>query len=371
MSQHIQASYILEKKELERIENEQIRNSTMKYYQEYLKIYNDFVNSDDKDFIVEELIRLKNDLDSIEKNLSVNPIIARDISFEIRNYIYNLRTLANIARKRFIREEQIRIEKEAILKTQRQNALVDEFNRFIGEINNPAIYNFASDELKKVKEEIFQDAIVGINILNTKMNNALKEASNKLAEWKEEKLKEHKMSIINEKIESIKEELKSSKIEEKALLKERLEMIVNNLDENIDIENEISEIQKEMDQTIIDESVRREAVKAVVKQLKSQGFTINPNIKLIQNEKENYVTLHASMPSGKKAICNLTSDGKLIYRFDGYDGMTCLNDIAKFKVDLEKIYSIKLSDEKVLWNNPDEIGKDADKLSISYTNERG
>lgn len=369
MSQHIEVSYVLEKKERERIENEQIKNTTIRYYQEYLKTYNEFLSSDDREFITEELKRLKNDLDNIEKNISENPRLARDISFEIGRYIYNLKTIARNARERFILEEKIRIEKEAILKTERQNALFDEFNRCITEISNPAIYNFANNELKKIKEEIFQDAILDINVLNTKINYAIKEAGAKLAEWKEEKLKENRLSIIKEKIENIKDQLKSSSIEEKVLLEKRLNELANNLDENID--NEINDIQKEIDQTIIDENIRREAVRAVVKQLKSQGFTVSSNIMLVKNEKENYVKLHASMPSGKKAICNLTSDGKLIYKFDGYDGMTCLNDLTKFKVDLERIYSIKLSDEKVLWSNPDEIGKDADKLPTSYINEKG
>lgn len=32
-------------------------------------------------------------------------------------------------------------------------------------------------------------------------------------------------------------------------------------------------------------------------------------------------------------------------KFDNYEGMTCLKDIEKFNVDLEQIYSVKLSDE--------------------------
>ena len=51
--------------------------------------------------------------------------------------------------------------------------------------------------------------------------------------------------------------------------------------------------------------------------------------------------------------------------------MTCLKDIQKFNVDLENIYSVKLSNERVLWSNPDEIGKDGDKLLTSNTNKRG
>ena len=77
------------------------------------------------------------------------------------------------------------------------------------------------------------------------------------------------------------------------------------------------------------------------------------------------------MPSGKRAVCNLTNKGKIIYKFDNYEGMTCLKDIQKFNVDLENIYSVKLSNERVLWSNPDEIGKDAINNPDSVTNKRG
>jgi len=45
--------------------------------------------------------------------------------------------------------------------------------------------------------------------------------------------------------------------------------------------------------------------------------------------------------------------GKMEYKFDNYEGMTCLKDIERFNVDLEKIYSIKLSNERIKWQNPD------------------
>ena len=51
--------------------------------------------------------------------------------------------------------------------------------------------------------------------------------------------------------------------------------------------------------------------------------------------------------------------------------MTCLKDIEKFNVDLKNIYSVKLSDERVIWTNPDEIGKDADKLPTSHLSIKG
>ena len=42
--------------------------------------------------------------------------------------------------------------------------------------------------------------------------------------------------------------------------------------------------------------------------------------------------------------------------------MACLKDIEKFNVELKKVYSIKLSDERVLWQNPDRLSMDSNSL---------
>lgn len=51
--------------------------------------------------------------------------------------------------------------------------------------------------------------------------------------------------------------------------------------------------------------------------------------------------------------------GKLLYKFDEYEGMTCLKDIEQFNVELEQVYSISLSDERIIWENPDRLSKDS------------
>ena len=117
--------------------------------------------------------------------------------------------------------------------------------------------------------------------------------------------------------------------------------------------------------TILDGKKTSEALKQEiaeeVKQLKKQEFTVEKP-QLVQTDGKNYVKIVAKQPSGKRAICNVDLCGKIAYKFDNYEGMTCLKDIEKFNVDLEKVYSIKLSDERVLWENPDKLSMDANTL---------
>ena len=117
-----------------------------------------------------------------------------------------------------------------------------------------------------------------------------------------------------------------------------------------------------MEDAVISEEARREAVKAIYQQLKSQEFTVEAPRRFVVDGSD-YVRIVARRPSGKQAVCDIDNHGSIKYKFDKYDGMTCLKDIERFNVDLEKIYSLKLTDERVLWSNPDRLTRDANETS--------
>jgi hypothetical protein len=77
------------------------------------------------------------------------------------------------------------------------------------------------------------------------------------------------------------------------------------------------------------------------------------NIKL-QREK-NEVVMIAQKASGERAEFRVMLDGKFIYRFDGYEGQACQNDIQPFMQDLEDVYGIKVTGREEIWSNPDKI----------------
>ena len=122
-------------------------------------------------------------------------------------------------------------------------------------------------------------------------------------------------------------------------------------------ESAVEEIESGVDEEKITEEVRRQTVIAIIKQLRSQEFIVSKP-QIVDNEGESYVKITAQQPSGRRAACKIDLKGKIQYRFDHYEGMTCLKDIQKFNVDLERIYSVKLSDERVLWENPDRLTRE-------------
>ncbi len=103
---------------------------------------------------------------------------------------------------------------------------------------------------------------------------------------------------------------------------------------------------------IIDERLRRSAVKAIVGCITSRGFIVRKeNIRHIKET--DTVKISAMKPNGQKAEFSIDLNGKFIYHFQGYEGRACEKDIGPIESDLERIYGISLTDRKTIWVNPD------------------
>lgn len=385
MSHEYESEFELERQRRQEINNQRVRANTENYYARYQKIYQSLINQHLDEFIPDEIVRLKSDLDQIEKQLQDNPFAARDISMNVQGYIYGLISLGHAAKNKFEAEERARQkaieaaerkqrELEAKLRSEKLAALSKEYFTTIHSIKNPAIQNFAISDLKEVREELNNGSIADVETLRKRLNSVITLATTKAEEWKSKAIENAKNEALDAQLEDIKDMVSSQKIEDNEKKQEIIRTIEdlkkNNKGTLDEVKTKIEQVHKEIDDVLISEDVRREAVKAIYKQLKSQNFTVS-NPQLIKNGNEDFVKITATMPSGKRAVCNLTNKGKIIYKFDNYEGMTCLKDIERFNIDLEKIYSVKLSNERVLWSNPDEIGKDADKIPGSNTFTKG
>lgn len=107
---------------------------------------------------------------------------------------------------------------------------------------------------------------------------------------------------------------------------------------------------------IMDERLRRSAVKAIVGCITSKGFVVRrEDIRHIRET--DTVKITAMKPGGQKADFSIDLRGKFVYHFQGYEGRACEKDIGPMEEDLEKIYGIRLTDKKTLWSNPDKEGK--------------
>lgn len=368
MSSSYEYSYALEAAHRRQIYLNRIASTTEQFFNRYNQQYREMKNRGLAAYIPSEMSRLESDLSRIRSLLTSNPEEARDLSYEVGSYIRSMSSLASGAREQFERAERMRVEALREEREHQQSALMKEYFEILQTITNPIVVNYSISEMQQIRCEIENGRLTSSSELRKKSADVISSAEIKAVEWKEGTIKKNRQKDAEQALSEAEERLKTEKIENQEKTQEFLDKI-SKLKAGLDagtvdadtVEKQVVSIESEVDDTLISEETRRETVMAIVKQLKSQEFTVEKP-QLVQTDGKNFVKIVAKQPSGKRAICNVDLHGKIAYKFDNYAGMTCLKDIEKFNVDLEQVYSVKLSDERVLWQNPDRLSMDANSL---------
>lgn len=338
------------RRQREELNKERVRKQTAEFLTRYKERLNSMKSAGLDEFI--SLDALASDIANAEVQLQEDPYNARDISFEIETYINQLESNAKA-----IKKEQINLNKSDI---------VDFYYSEIRKISDVLVIEFAKDELNKIKDSL--SSYDGTNLstfknsLRDRILSVVKNAKIKAEEHREKKKQENIKVQTKNDLETIEAEIKNQKISEE--FKKEQEKILaqiakakNAINSNsyiLSIKGDIDEVKNKTNDFLIDEAARKEVVKNIKASLEKQDFNIT-KIAL----KDGNVIIQASRPSGKTASCKVSLDGKLNYKFDNYEGMTCVEDIEKFEKEMNDIYSIKFENKKIIWENPDRISKGA------------
>ncbi|PTY39401.1 hypothetical protein [Brachyspira hampsonii] len=318
--------------------------------------------------------RVNNKINKMEKIKKSDPKAARKISYDIESEMRHLEDIALENQRKY---------EEMLKKDSRKKELLDYYFNAIRKIEDPILFDFAKNEIEKLRDNVLNDFNLSndINIYYRRIDNGIadiiKNIEKDANEWKIKREKEKEKRILKTQIDDVEEELKNGNIELKENIEKRnkfLEQIENAKkslsSNNVNIEEinkSIENISDETDKMVITEDERKLKVKSILKTLKSHDFTVEAP-ELIKDDNGGIVKIVAKKPSGKRAVCKITLDNKLEYTFDNYEGKTCLDDMNKFEGDLEKVYSMKFSDKKILWENPDRISKNA--IDINNSDKR-
>jgi len=337
--------------------------------------YNQMLREGFYEYITDEMNRLKSDLSYIRSNLVHNPVEARDISYNVGSYISSMFSVGRAAIQQYeINERMKRAELAQEIK-ENSSELLKVYYDAIQCIKDPITRNFARPRLELLKNKIVDEMQITTNDLQSVKKNICNQVKNvteiaeaKAKEWKNQKKQENTKKDLLSQVDNLQQDVTSEVIENEKNIEELLDQIkklrieVESGDLNVDkLQSSIKKVNEEIDNIAVSESVRKETVKAIVKSLQSQEFSVDtPTI--LENQNGKFVRIVAKKPSGRRAECRIDLHGKIKYKFDSYEGMTCLKDIEKFNVDLEKVYSIKLSDERVLWENPNRISKEEKQI---------
>lgn len=368
MSSSFEYSYALEAARRRQIYLNRISNTTEQFYNRYNQQYRDMKNRGLSAYIPSEMSRLESDLSRIRSLLITDPEEARELSYEVGSYIRSMFSLASGAREQFERAEKMRVEALRAEREHQQNELMKEYFEILQTIANPIVINYSINEMQQIRNDIESGRLTNSEVLRKKSSDVIANAEKKANEWKEGTVRKNRHKDAAQAITEAEERLKTEKIENQERTQEFLDKI-SKLKSALDsgavdadtVEKQVFSLENEVDETLVSEQTRRETVLAIIKQLKSQEFTVEKP-QIVQTDGKNFVKIVAKQPSGKRAVCNIDLHGKIAYKFDNYTGMTCLKDIEKFNIDLEQIYSVKLSDERVLWQNPDRLSMDANSL---------
>ena len=338
MSMGQDAIYELERERKRELYLSRIRENTAFYLEKYQQIYNEYFNKGYTEVLKDEMVNLKEDLEIARNNLNTDPEYAKDISLDIKGYIYALRGFYNNARKEQEQIHKIRIEKEQLQKEAEKDNNLKQINKAIKEIKNPIQREIAYKLFMQLKNKVLNKDINLIEEIEKIKQISLEKSQEYQKEAKKEELKVE--------IEKIK---KAPNPPEELLSKITQELDKNNFEQSEDLI-------KEADQKILDESIRKETVKSIYKTLKAKGFLVEKP-KMINGE----VVIKAQKPSGNRAYCKVQLDGKFSYKFDHYKGDSCKKDIELFEKELNNIYGVKIKNKKITWQNPDMIYKDGIK----------
>lgn len=368
MSESVRYRWELQERMRRQAYLDRIRYTTAGFYNRYQEIFSDIVHQGLEQYLPEEFENTRSLLSKLEYLLDNDPERARELSKEIAPRIGSLPSLARSAKIEF--EVGKRKQQKRLLEMrEKATSELEEFlQSALTEIRDPIVCDFALSDLEVIRNE-YAGRRVDISELSdtkekirTRIADAIEKASLKAKDWKDKKARENasetKEMLIQIHKDQILSDSESSKDTINTILSNLEALQRKTLDRSLaleDIQAELSSVTEKTDESVIDENCRRMLVRSILDSLEKVGFVVETPKR--QSGDDDEVIIRARKPAGSQASFRVTANGGMIYKFDNYEGMKCKEDIDKILPILQQIYGIELSEERVLWQNPDRISK--------------
>jgi len=157
-----------------------------------------------------------------------------------------------------------------------------------------------------------------------------------------------------------KEKMKKSKTYQKRaadnvrLMLKKGSVDISDIKDDTPIEETIKNKEIEMHDKAVDKEVRNRVLTSIIKIIKEQDFIVKK-----ENVEEcgDHAKIYAIKTNGEQANFDVYLDGRFIYKFHEYKGLSCEKDIDDFENKFESIYGVKLEEKQILWSNPDRLDK--------------
>lgn len=369
MSESVSYRWSLEAQRRRQAYLDRIQENAANFSNRYRAKFDDLVNQGLEDYMPNEFAQLRDQLSRLDRLVSADPERARELSFQVGQQLSQLPSLARAARNEFEARERQRRKELSEMRRQATTALSKFIHDLISEIKDPVELDFAYDEIRTIQSE-YQGRTVDASELDALKSSigsrfsAIKGSAQIKAEtWRNEQIKSNAKESNEELLSLYADQARLDAAKNPKALDAMLtsldavKQLINKTADPEHIKRKIEEAATQADSAIADENCRRMVVRSIMDTLEKSGFVVSKP-KRSSGEVDEVVIL-ARKPAGAEAAFRVSADGSMIYKFDHYEGMQCKDDIDKVLPLLRDIYGVDLSDERVLWQNPERISKSA------------
>ena len=369
MSRADEYRYRIERQRKQELDRQRVRETTRPFVERYRSLLNDVVSQGLSDVVPTEFRELSSELSRLEAMLDSDPFAARDMSRSLGGRFHGLPRFAReqhrsrqdaelAAAEAFRKAQQAEAERQLELRAELEAA----WREGLSDWSTPVALNAAFTELQQLREQLLGNA--ANNMTSGQILAALREvrqrhegdAERQLQEMKNRAQREGVTDVLTLQREQLEQEANKDGGERAAKLREALAHAIGLAP--ADQAEALNQLVQEQDEAAVDESQRREVVRAVYQSLQQAGFVVDgPEHLTSQGQDE--VLIRARRPAGAQADFRVNLSGHLSYKFHQYKGKTCEKDVAPVMATLQDAYGINLSDKRVIWVNPDDQDQDA------------
>lgn len=369
MSRADEYRYQIQRERKQELDRQRVRETTRPFLERYRSILNDVESQGLADVIPVEFRELSSELRRMEALLASDPFAARDMSRSLGARIHGFPSLAREQRRArreaeqaaaeaFRKAQQAEVERQLQLRAELEAAWREGLTGW----STPVALNAAFAELQQLREQLLGHA--ANSMTSAQISATLQEVRQRYEADAERQLQELKNRVQHEAVadvltlqrEQLEQEANNDGGERTAKLREALAHATGLAP--AEQAEALNQLVQEQDEAAVDESQRREVVRAVYQSLQQAGFVVDRPERLV-SEKEDQVLIRARRPAGAQADFRVNLSGHLSYKFHQYKGKTCEKDVAPLMATLQDAYGISLSDKRVIWVNPDGQDQDA------------
>ena len=369
MSRADEYRYQIQRQRKQELDRQRVRETTRPFLERYRSVLNEVASQRLDDVIPAEFLELSSELRRMEALLESDPFAARDMSRSLGARIHGLPRFAREQRRSrqeaelaaaeaFRNSQQAEIERQLQLRAELEAAWREGLSGW----STPVALNAAFAELQQLRERLLGNA--ANNMTSAQISAALREVRQRYEEDAERQLQEMKMRVQREAVtdvltlqrEQLEQEANKDGGKRAAKLREALAHAIGLAP--AEQAEALNQLVQDQDEAAVDESQRREVVRAVYQSLQQAGFVVDRPEHLV-SEGEDQVLIRARRPAGAQADFRVNLSGHLSYKFHQYKGKTCEKDVAPVMATLQDAYGISLSDKRVIWVNPDDLDQDA------------